>query len=332
MSSITDLGRLLQTFFCQFLIQQRHVSAETVRGYRDSFRLLLHFAGVHLGKPITDLSLSDLDASLVLAFLNDLEVRRHNTIRSRNVRLAAIRAFLHHAALEDPTSLTGIQQVLAIPMKRYDRPLVGFLSREEMEAVLQAPDSRTWGGRRDRALLTTLYNTGARVSEIIAVCRQDLECERGQALHLHGKGRKERVVPLWKKTTKLLKEWLRQIGAEPQQPLFPNRFNQAMTRSGVTSRLHHAVKAATEQCTSLKDKRVSPHLIRHTTAMHLLQAGVDITVIALWLGHESVVTTHQYLEADLKMKEKALAALQPPEISEARFKPPDALLAFLDSL
>ena len=331
-ATMTDLARLLQAFFCQFLMQQRHASPETVNGYRDTFRLLLHFAERYTAKPVTALSLSDLDAPLVLAFLNDLEALRHNLVRSRNARLAAIRTFLHYAALQEPTALPGIQKVLAIPMKRFDRPLVGFLSREEIEALLHAPDSHTWSGQRDRALLTTLYNTGARVSEIIAVRRVDLQYERAQALHLHGKGRKERVVPLWKQTTRLLRDWLPRIGPEPQQPLFPNRFNQAMTRSGVASRLQRAANAATDQCPSLKDKRVSPHLIRHTTAMHLLQAGVDITVIALWLGHESVVTTHQYLEADLKMKERALAALQPPEIAATRFKPANALLAFLDSL
>ncbi|MEN8763386.1 MAG: tyrosine-type recombinase/integrase, partial [Thiogranum sp.] len=262
-AAMTDLARLLQAFFCQFLMQQRRASPETVNGYRDTFRLLLHFAEQYTGKSITELSLSDLDAPLVLAFLNDLEAQRHNTVRSRNARLAAIRTFVHYAALQEPTALPGIQQVLAIPMKRFDRPLVGFLSREEMEAVLHAPDSHAWSGQRDRALLTTLYNTGALVSEIIAMRRVDLECERAQALHLHGKGRKERVVPLWKQTAKLLREWLPRIGPEPQQPLFPNRFNQAMTRSGVASRLQRAANTATDQCPSLKDKRVSPHLVRH---------------------------------------------------------------------
>lgn len=328
----TRLAHVLQMFFCQRLIQQRQASPRTVSGYRDAFRLLLRFAETHVGKPVTQLSLSDLNAPLILAFLDDLEAQRHNTVRSRNARLAAIRAFLHYAALEEPAALPGIQQVLAIPMKRFDRPLVGFLSRAEMEAILQAPDNHTWNGQRDRALLTTLYNTGARVSEIIAVRRVDLEREHGQALHLHGKGRKERVVPLWKRTAKLLREWLPRIRPEPQQALFPNRFNQAMTRSGVASRLRQATRAAIPLCTSLKGKRVSPHSIRHTTAMHLLQAGVDITVIALWLGHESVETTHQYLEADLKMKEHALAALQPPTVTVTRFKPSNALLAFLDSL
>jgi len=274
---MTDLARLLQAFFCQFLMQQRHASPETVNGYRDTFRLLLHFAEQYTGKSITVLSLLDLDAPLVLAFLDDLEVQRHNTVRSRNVRLAAIRAFLHYASLEEPTALPGIQQVLAIPMKRFDRPLVGFLSREEMEAVLQAPDSHTWSGQRDRVLLTTLYNTGARVSEIIAVRRVDLECERAQALHLHGKGRKERVVPLWKQTTRLLREWLLRIGSEPQQPLFPNRFNQVMTRSGVASRLHRAANAATDQCPSLKDKRVSPHLVRHYLPFLIMSCSITPT-------------------------------------------------------
>lgn len=217
-------------------------------------------------------------------------------------------------------------------MKRFDRPLVGFLTREEIEAILQTPDNLTWSGQRDRALLTTLYNTGARVSEIVAVRRTDLEREHGQALHLHGKGRKERVVPLWKRTSRLLREWLPRIGPTAQQPLFPNRFNQPMTRSGVASRLRQATRVATLRCPSLEGKRVSPHSVRHTTAMHLLQSGVDITVIALWLGHESIVTTHQYLEADLQMKDHALAALQPPTVTASRFKPPNGLLAFLDSL
>lgn len=328
----TDLARLLQAFFCQRLMQQRHASSRTVSSYRDAFRLLLRFAEAHAGKPVSQLSLSDLKASLILAFLDDLETQRHNTVRSRNARLAAIRAFLHYAAVEEPTALPVIQQVLAIPMKRFDRPLVGFLSRVEMEAILQAPDSHTWSGQRDRILLTTLYNTGARVSEIIAVRRMDLEREHGRAMHLHGKGRKERVVPLWKRTSRLLRDWLPRIGPEPQQPLFPNRYNQPMTRSGVASRLRVATHAAALGCHSLNGKCVSPHSIRHTTAMHLLQAGVDITVIALWLGHESVVTTHQYLEADLKMKEHALAALQPPTVATARFKPSTGLLAFLDGL
>lgn len=328
----TDLARLLQAFFCQYLIQQRGASRQTVDGYRDTFRLLLRFAVAHAGTSIADLSLADLDAALVLAFLDDLESQRHNTVRTRNARLAAIRAFAHYAGLQEPAALPGMQRILAIPAKRFDRPLVGFLSREEIEAVLQAPDGRTWCDQRDRALFTVMYNTGARVSEMVTVRRADLESERGQAIRLHGKGRKERVVPLWSRTVKLLRDWLLRIAPEPQQPLFPNRQGQPMTRAGVASRLERCVQAASIHCPSLKGKRVSPHSVRHTTAMHLLQAGVDLTVIALWLGHESVETTHQYLEADLGMKERALATLQPPPVGSQRFVPSKTLLAFLDGL
>jgi len=329
---VTDLARLLQAFVCQHLIEQRAASRQTVSAYRDTFRLLLRFAEAHCGKSVAELALADLDAALVLAFLDDLETQRHNTARTRNARLAAIRAFVHYAGLQEPAALPKIQQILAIPAKRFDRPLVGFLSRGEIEAILAAPDGRTWNGQRDRALLTVLYNTGARVSEIITVRRGDVACERCQAIHLHGKGRKERVVPLWRRATQLIRDWLPRIGPEPQQPLFPNRRDQAMTRSGVTSRLDRAVRAATAQCPSLASKQVSPHWIRHTTAMHLLQAGVDLTVIALWLGHEGVATTHQYVEADLRMKERVLAALQPPAVGNPRFVPSPTLLAFLDGL
>lgn len=328
----TDLARLLQGFFCQRLIQQRNVSHQTVCSYRDSFRLLLRFSEQQLGKAAADLHLVDLDASLILAFLNHLESQRHNCIRSRNTRLAAIRSFLHYAALQEPAALAGIQQVLAIPLKRFDRSMVRHLTLVEMQAILDAPDKTIWSGRRDYSLLITLYNSGARVSEIISLRRVDFESTRGQAIHLHGKGRKERVIPLWKHTVRSLKAWLPQIGPEPQQPLFPNRFGLMLSRSGVESRLRMAVTNAIERCPSLKNKTISPHVIRHTTAMHLLQAGVDLSVIALWLGHENITTTHQYLEADLRMKEKALAKLQPPSMHPTRYKPSIDVLSFLDGL
>ena len=328
----TDLARLLQAFFCQYLTQQRSVSHQTVRGYRDTFRLLLNFAEQKLDRRATDLRLANIDAPLVLAFLDNLESQRHNCVRSRNTRLAAIRSFMNFAAVQEPAALPGIQQVLAIPMKRFDRPVVGFLTQEEMQAILEAPDTHTWSGQRDRAILATLYNSGARVSEIIAVRRIDFEGEQCQAIHLHGKGRKERVVPLWTYTSKLLRAWVLRIDADPQQPLFPNRFGQMLTRSGVESRLRRAAIVAANKCPSLRNKSVSPHVIRHTTAMHLLQAGVDLTVIALWLGHESIVTTHQYLEADLQMKEQTLAILQPPDIGVSRYKPSTDILSFLDGL
>jgi site-specific recombinase XerD len=331
-SLTTDLARLLQAFFCSRLIQQRNVSHQTVSSYRDTFRLLLRFTERKLGKTAANLQLADINAPLILSFLDNLELQQSNCIRSRNTRLAAIRSFLQYAALQEPTALPGIQQVLAIPLKRFDRPMIKYLTQAEMQAILEAPNIQTWSGQRDHALLTTLYNSGARVSEIIAVRRLDFESMRCQALNLHGKGRKERVVPLWTSTRRLLKAWITQIGADPQQPLFPNRFGQMMSRSGVVSRLRMAVTNAITQCPSLNDKVVSPHVIRHTTAMHLLQAGVDLSVIALWLGHESVITTHQYLEADLRMKEKALAKLQPPNVHPTRYKPSDDVLSFLDGL
>ena len=328
----TDFAILLQDFFCQRLIQQRNVSHQTVCSYRDTFRLLLRFSEKQLGKPAVDLHLVDIDASLVLAFLNHLESQRHNCVRSRNARLAAIRSFLHYAALQKPETLASIQKVLALPLKRFDRSMVRYLTLVEMQAILNATDRSTWSGRRDYVLLATLYNSGARVSEIIALRRVDFESTHSQAIYLHGKGRKERVVPLWKRTVKSLKEWLTQIKPDPQQPLFPNRFGQMLSRSGVESRLRMANTKAIERCPSLENKTISPHVIRHTTAMHLLQAGVDLSVIALWLGHESITTTHQYLEADLRMKEKALAKLQPPNMHSARYKPPNDVLSFLDRL
>jgi len=328
----TDLAHVLQAFFCQRLIQQRHASDQTVTSYRDTFRLLLCFAEQQLGKPVNALCLDDIDVTLVLEFLDYLENQRHNCIRTRNARLAAIRALLHYAALQEPAALPQIQRVLAIPMKRFDRVVVGFLSREEIEAILNAPDTDTWSGQRDASLLTMLYNTGARVSEIIAIKRSDVVDAHCSAVLLHGKGRKERVVPLWKCTSALLRRWMKQISDTAQQPLLPNRFGQPMTRSGVAKRLEVTVNRASPSCPSLHSKVISPHVIRHSTAMHLLQSGVDLAVIALWLGHESIVTTHHYLQADLKMKEQALAALQPPEMATMRFKPSSDVLAFLDGL
>jgi site-specific recombinase XerD len=328
----SDLARLLQAFFCQRLIQQRNVSHQTVCSYRDTFRLFLRFAEQQLGKSAAKMNLVDINASLVLAFLDDLESQRHNCIRSRNARLAAIRSFMHYSALLKPEALAVIQQVLAIPLKRFDRPLVKYLTQMEMQAILEAPDLLSWSGQRDQVLLATLYNSGGRVSEIIELRRANFDKNSWQAVCLHGKGRKKRVIPLWKRTTNLLKTWSAKIGLDPQQPIFPNRFGNMMSRSGVESRLRLAVSKASVQYPSLKDKVVSPHVIRHTTAMHLLQAGVDLSVIALWLGHESVATTHQYFEADLNMKEEALAKLQPPDMKFSRYKPSNDVLSFLNGL
>lgn len=327
-----SLGQLLQNYFCQYLINQRQVSAHTVATYRDLFRLLLCFTEEYRHRPSTELVLTDFDATLVLAFLDHLEKNRNNSARTRNARLAAIRSFLHYAVLKDPVALATVQGVFAIPLKRYNRPAIRYLSVQQITAILEAPDPSTWSGRRDRALLSTLYNTGARVSEIITVRRTDLELQPGRAVRLHGKGRKERIIPLWKHTAEQLRLWLDQIADAPQAPLFPNRFAQPISRTGVEQRLAAAVHKASATCPSLADRPISPHVIRHTTAMHLLQSGVDLTVIALWLGHESVETTHGYVEADLLMKEKALGKLQAPGLKTPRYKPSSDLLAFLDAL
>lgn len=323
---------LLQAFFVERLIQQRAVSPQTIASYRDTFLLFLEFVQQTLGKLPTDVALADIDSTLVLAFLHHLEIDRHNSVRTRNARLVALRSFLKYAALKDVSALAVIQSTLAIPMKRFDKKMVGFLSRDEIQALMDAPDISTWCGQRDRLLFATLYNTGARVSEIIGLRIGDVVIGQSSCVHIMGKGRKERTVPLWHTTAQQIKNWLPSIGVSPEQRLFPNRSGQAMTRSNVTDRLQLAVQVAAKKCPQLLQHRVSPHVFRHSTAMHLLQSGVDISVIALWLGHESPATTHMYMQADLSMKERALNSLQPPCITTTRYQPPDRLLQFLDGL
>jgi len=323
---------LLQDFFCQRLIGQRNVTATTVAAYRDAFRLLLRYTESQLHLSPVAVTLADLDAPLILGFLDHLEKERGNCVRSRNLRLVAIRSFLRYAAHRDPTALPTIQRVLAIPMKRFDRPLLGFLSHPEMQAILEAPDRSTWSGQRDHVMLTTFYNTGARVSEIVALRVSDLDLVGGASVRIRGKGRKERTTPLWRSTAKLLSDWLGRLSPDPGTPLFPNRHGRLLSRSGVEQRLRASVTAAEKSCPSLRGRRISPHTLRHTTAMHLLQSGVDLTVIALWLGHESPVTTHRYIEADLAMKERALSSIQEPPSRRLRFRATDRLLTFLDSL
>ena len=331
-SGTPGFPKLLQDFFCKRLVQQRNASARTVESYRDAFRLLLRYAEGKLGKPPTSLLLADLDAPLILGFLDHLESDRGNSIRSRNARLAAIRSFLHYASLRDPGALPSIQCVLAIPKKRHDRPVLGYLSREEVKAIVTAPDASTWSGARDRVLFETMYNTGARVSEIIGVTIEDVRMDQSACMQFMGKGRKERTVPLWKTTTRNLSAWMRRLDVGANGPVFPNRHSDSMTRSGVAKRLHRAVSSASDDCPSLRGRRISPHTLRHTTAMHLLQGGVDISVIAMWLGHESPATTHGYMEADLAMKERALSAIEAPRSGQLRFKASDRLLDFLDHL
>jgi len=327
-----DFSTLVQRFFLEGLVAQRNASARTVAAYRDSFRLLLAYLRDRQGLEPSDVTLTALGPELLSGFLSHLETDRGNSVRTRNARLAAIRSFLRYAAVLDPGSLGSIQRALAVPQKRFDKPLLGFLSRQEMDAVLEAPDSSTWSGRRDRMLFQLMYNTGARVSEAIAIAVKDVDSDRSHCVTLHGKGRKERTVPLWRTTLQNLGAWLQEIGHKPDAPLFPSSCGEWMTRSGVECRLGLAVEAAALNCPSLTAKKVSPHTIRHTTAMHLLQSGVDISVIAIWLGHESIVTTHMYLEADLAMKEKALAAVKEPKVKETRFRASAGLVKFLESL
>jgi integrase/recombinase XerD len=325
-------AKLVEEFFLERLIRQRNSSPQTVAAYRDCFRLLFEFARDHRNKPPDRLVLADLDAPLVLAFLDHLEKDRKNSIRTRNARFAALRSFLRFAALKEPDALALIHRTLAIPMKRCSRLLFGFLSREEVQAIINAPDASTWAGQRDRVLWATLYNTGARISEALGITVADVVLEGTPSIHLRGKGRKERTVPIWPTTATQIRRWMTRIDTSPGKSLFPTAKGGQLSRSAITERLKRATKTAATTCDSLSGRRVSPHTVRHATAMHLLQSGVDITVIALWLGHESPATTHIYVEADLKMKEAALKVVTPPTLKQVRYRPPAGLLGFLRSL
>lgn len=327
-----SFAALSQAFFVEHLQQQRAMSPRTVAAYRDAFVLFLDFVTARLHKQPTAIRLQEITPALILAFLDHLERDRGNCVRSRNARLAALRAFLKFAGRRDITALHVVEQALNVPMKRFERPMVAFLSREEMLAILGEPGSG-WTSQRDHLLLRMLYNTGARVSEVIAIKVVDVVLDGAACVHLHGKGRKQRTVPLWRSTVKQLRAWLKlNPQFEVNSPLLPNRDGNAMTRGNVTQRVALAVKAATAAQPQLAKRRISPHTLRHTTAMHLLQSGVDITVIALWLGHESPVTTHHYVEADLAMKERALARLHEPDAAVRRYRAPDSLVEFLKTL
>ena len=327
-----SFAALVQSFFTEYLTQQRAMSPRTVATYRDAFVLFLDFATVQLHKQPTTMRLQDITPALILAFLDHLERDRGNAVRTRNARLAALRAFLKFAGHRDVEALHVVEQALGVPMKRFERPMLGFLSREEMLAIIGKPGS-SWTSQRDHLLLHMLYNTGARVSEIIGVRLADVVLDGAACVHLHGKGRKQRTMPLWRSTVKAVRAWLRlnpELGTT--SALMPNRDGHMMTRTNVTQRLVLAVAAATPAMPSLQDRRISPHTIRHTTAMHLLQSGEPIEGIALWLGHESPTTTHQYVETNLEMKQKALAKLDDPNTAAKRFKATDSLLEFLKTL
>lgn len=326
------LAPLVESFFTQRLIGQRHASPHTVASYRDTFRLLFCFAQHHVGKPPAKLDVADLDAVLIGRFLDHLESERGNSARTRNNRLAAIHSLFAYAALRHPEHAGLIQRVLAIPTKRTDRQLVAFLTDDEIEALLAAPDRTTWLGRRDHALLLAAIQTGLRVSELTGLCCRDIELRAGAHLACHGKRRKERVTPLTPETTAVLRVWMTERRGHLDDPLFPSIRGSRLSSDAVTAIVDRHVHTATTRCPTLATKTVSPHVLRHTCAMRLLAAGTDTSVIALWLGHESVETTQIYLHADLAIKERARARTAPTGTPPGRYRPPDTLLAYLESL
>ena len=328
----SSLAPTLEAFFTDRLLSQRRASSHTVASYRDAFCLLLGFIERETGKSPAELALEDLDAPLIGAFLDHLERDRCNSVRTRNSRLAAIRSLFRFAALRHPEHAGLIKRVLAIPQKRFERKTVSFLTNEEIEALLAAPDRSSFLGRRDHALLLLAIQTGLRVSELVGLRCEDVALGAGSHVRCVGKGRKQRATPLTATTAAVLKAWLNEIDADPVDALFPTRHGNPLSRYGVTVLVARHADEAAASCPSLAAKRVSPHVLRHTAAMRLLHAGVDTSVIALWLGHESVETTQIYVHADLSLKERALARTAPITTTPGRYRPPDQLIAFLESL
>lgn len=332
MTAPSSLAPHLEAFFTRRLVQERGASPHTIASYRDSFRLLVRFAQERLRRAPSRLVIADLDAPFITSFLEHLERGRRNSVRTRNARLAAIHSFFRYLALQEPGHAAIIQRVLSIPSKRSARRLVDFLGPEEREALLAAPDRHHWLGRRDHMLLLLALQTGLRVSELTGLRRADIVLGAGAHVRCRGKGRKERCTPLRRSTVDALRVWLAQIETATESPLLPTARGTPMSRDAVERLLARHVATATPRCPSLANKRVSPHVLRHSTAMELLQAGVDRSVIALWLGHESIETTQIYLDADLRMKERALARTAGPEQRSLRYRPEDRVLAFLQGL
>lgn len=328
-----SIAALMERFFTERLVRQRNISANTIASYRDTFRLLFKFAQRRLGKLPSALDLDDLDAPFISAFLGELETNRGASARTRNLRLTAIRSFYRFVSFEEPAHSGLIQRVLAIPSKRHDKPQVHFLTRPEIEAILAAPDRSTWLGRRDQTLLLLAVQTGLRLSELISLDRDAIHLGTGAHVRCLGKGRKERCTPLTMHARGALQRWLKEPARHGTSALFPNVHGGRLSADSIQSLLAKYVNVAREGCPSLISKRVSPHVLRHSAAMELLQAGVDCSVIALWLGHESIETTQTYLHAHLALKETALAKLKPYECTKrTRYQPTDRLLAFLEAL
>lgn len=332
MNTKANFSALVQGFFTDRLLRQRRASPHTVAGYRDTFRLLLHFAAGRLGKVPSRLTLEELDAAFIGDFLDHLEKERRNSARSRNTRLAAIHAFFHYVSFQEPAYGEQCRRILAIPSKRYERRLIEYLSKEEIDALVAAPDKTTWRGRRDHALLLVAIQTGLRVSELIGLQRNDVVLGSGAHLRCEGKGRKQRCTPLRQEAMAVLAQWFCECPAEPATPVFPSSRGVPLSRDAVERLVTRHQRTAERHCPSLKGKKVTPHVLRHTAAMQLLQHGIDRSVIALWLGHESVETTQMYLHADLRLKEEALSKMTPLDVQPGRFRPDDKLLAFLEGL
>lgn len=329
---MSTLVPTMQRFFTERMVTQLRASPNTVASYRDTYRLLLAFAQRRTGKTPSKLQIADLDALLIGAFLDHLETERNNSVRTRNTRLAAVHSLFAYAALRHPEDAAVIQRVLAIPAKRTDRQLVSFLTDDEVDALLAMPDRTTWIGRRDHALLLIAVQTGLRVTELTSLVCGDVDLGTGAHVRCHGKGRKERITPLTKQACSILRVWLTERRGERSDPLFPSRRQGPLSRDAVSLLVTKYAGAAVQKCPSLGAKNVTPHVLRHSCAMSLLAVGVDITVIALWLGHEGIETTQIYLHADLAIKERALARTAPVGTKPGRYRPPDSLLAFLEAL
>jgi integrase/recombinase XerD len=323
---------LLESFFVDRLMRQRQVSPHTLASYRDTFRLLVQYAQRRLRKAPSDLAMPDLNPSLLGAFLDHLERERDNSARSRNVRLAAIHSFFHYVALQAPQYCALAQRVLAIPSKRYVRRPISFLTSTEIDALLAAPNLNTWIGRRDRALLLLAVQTGLRASELTSLRCENIVLGSGAHVQCLGKGRKQRCTPLRKDTVAVLRGWLRERHGQPSDPAFPTTQGKALGHDGLEYLLTKHLAVASKGCPSLKNKRVTPHSLRHSLAMSLLRHGVDRSVIALWFGHENVETTSIYLQADMQLKEKALAKTSTTDSKARRYRPTDRVLAFLKTL
>lgn len=329
---MSALAPTLQAFFTDRLLRERNASPMTVAAYRDTWRLLLGFASQQSGKPPCALDFNDLDVPLIAAFLDYLEQERGNTVRTRNARLAAIHSLFRYAALRHPEHAASIARVLAIQTKRFQQVLVNFLTESEVDALLSAPKRSTSIGRRDHAMLLVAVQTGVRISELISLCADDVHLGNGAHLVCHGKGRKERVTPLNSATVKVLRNWLAEQKTRSSSRLFPTRTGTPLSRDAIEHRIALHTSTATKICPTLATKNVTAHTLRHTAAMRLLEAGVDTTVIALWLGHEQVNTTAIYLQAHLAIKERALAKIRSPRAQVGRFRPQDALITFLEAL